>query len=86
MNTPAASLLSLAIDLQYRKHVDIKRLNDTVARLNNNPVCQRILKEMVIQHTYMFPIGYKEKQQISELLKLTVKQQMVMDAKKAGKG
>lgn len=86
MKTPAASLLSQAIDLQYRKHVDIKRLNDTVARLNNNPVCQRILKEMVIQHTYMFPIGYKEKQQISELLKLTVKQQMVMDAKKAGKG
>ncbi|ELP25435.1 hypothetical protein F385_1451 [Pantoea agglomerans 299R] len=86
LKTPAASLLSQAIDLQYRKQVDIKRLNETVARLNHNPVCQRILKEMVIQHTYMFPIGYKEKQQISELLKLSVKQQMIMDSKKTGKG
>ncbi len=45
-----------------------------------------ILKEMIILHVYMFPVGYKEKQQISELLDLSTKSQRIMDSKKIGKG
>lgn len=41
---------------------------------------------MVIQHIYMFPVEYKTKQKLSELLGISVKQQRLMDNKKIGKG
>ena len=44
-------------------------------KLKSNPVCFRILKELVGQHIYMFPTDYKEKQQLSALLELPIQQQ-----------
>ncbi|MDY4350376.1 NACHT domain-containing protein [Pectobacterium sp. CHL-2024] len=81
----AIILLNQAIELQFMRKVNIQSLSSTVLKLKNNPICIRILKEIVIQHTYMLPVGYKEKQQISELLDLSVKQQRIMDSKKVGK-
>ncbi|MDT7135207.1 NACHT domain-containing protein [Citrobacter freundii] len=83
--SPAIILLNQAIELQFMRIINIPKLSDTTQKLKGNPVCLRILKEMVIQHTYMFPVGYKEKQQIAELLDLSVKQQRIMDSKKIGK-
>lgn len=83
--SPAIILLNQAIELQFMRTINISTLSDTTQKLKGNPVCIRILKEMVIQHTYMFPVGYKEKQQIAELLDLSVKQQRIMDSKKIGK-
>lgn len=84
--SPAMILLNQAIDLEFRKSLDIATLKETVVKLKQNPVCLRILKEMIILHVYMFPVGYKEKQQISELLDLSTKSQRIMDSKKIGKG
>ncbi|HHS8295674.1 TPA: NACHT domain-containing protein [Yersinia enterocolitica] len=84
--SPAMILLNQAIDLEFRKSLDIVTLKETVIKLKQNPVCLRILKEMIILHVYMFPVGYKEKQQISELLDLSTKSQRIMDSKKIGKG
>lgn len=83
--SPAIILLNQAIELQFMREINIQKLSTTTLKLKNNPVCTRILKEMVIQHTYMFPVGYKEKQQISELLDLSVKQQRIMDSNKVAK-
>lgn len=85
-HSPALILLNQAIDLEFRKSLDIAKLKETVIKLKQNPVCLRILKEMIILHVYMFPVGYKEKQQISELLDLSTKSQRIMDSKKTGKG
>lgn len=46
----------------------------------------RILKEMVIQHIYMYPVEYKEKQQLASLLGISVQGQRQMDRNKLGKG
>ncbi|WP_334313541.1 type I restriction endonuclease [Psychrosphaera algicola] len=40
---------------------------------------------MVIQHIYLFPVDYKEKQQLSHLLGISVQGQRWMDTKKQGK-
>lgn len=84
--TPAVILLNQAIELQFKRNLDIQSVSLTAEKLKNNPICTRILKEMVIQHTYMFPVGYKEKQQLAELLNFTVQGQRLMDRKKIAKG
>lgn len=84
--TPAFLLIKQAIELQFHKAIYIDSVRDCAEKLQNNPVCQRILKEMVIQHIYMFPVDYKEKQQLSALLGISVKNQRQMDRSKLGKG
>lgn len=85
-SSPAIVLLNQAINLQFKKILSIEDVENTEQKLRGNPVCQRILREIVIQHTYMFPVGYKEKQQLSDILGLSVQGQRVLDFKKIAKG
>lgn len=84
--TPAFNLIRQAIELQFNKSIDIVQISECVKSLRGNEVCLRILKEMIIQHIYLFPVDYKEKQQLSELLSISVQGQRWMDMKKTGKG
>lgn len=83
--TPAVILLNQAIELHFKRNLDLQSISLTSEKLKNNPICTRILKEMVIQHTYMFPVGYKEKQQLAELLNFSMQGQRLLDLKKIGK-
>ncbi|SER52022.1 TIR domain-containing protein [Azotobacter beijerinckii] len=85
-NTPAYTLINQAVELQFKRMLDIDSIQKTMDKLRGNPVCLRILKEMVIQHIYMFPVAYKEKQQLSEMLGISVRGQHLMDQNKLGKG
>ncbi len=85
-DTPAFSLIRQSIELQFNKIINIENITSCVSALKGNQVCLRILKEMVIQHIYMFPVDYKEKQQLSHLLGISVRGQRLMDNKKIGKG
>jgi hypothetical protein len=84
--TPAASLIRFSIELQFNKAINIASVSDCLKRLKDNAVCMRILKEMIVQHTYMFPVEYKDKQKLSSMLEISVKGQRRMDLRKAGKG
>jgi len=84
--TPAEVLLKQAIQLQFKRKMDIDSISYTVGKLQGNPVCIRILKEMIIQHVYMFPVDYKDKQRIDSMLELSVKQQQLMESKRRLKG
>lgn len=84
--SPAVILLEQAISLQFTRKLDIAKLSDTYSKIKSNPVCVRILKDMAVQHVYMFPVGYKEKQQLSSLLHIPVQSQRIMDRKKSTKG
>lgn len=83
---PAIILLKQSIELQFDRVLNVDSVNETFEKVKNNAVCARILKEMVIQHTYMFPVGYKEKQKLAERLKLSVQGQRLLDRKKIAKG
>ena len=82
----ALSLLNQSISLKFTRKLDLARLAETHEKLKSNPVCLRILKDMAVQHVYMFPVNFKEKQRLAELLGITVKQQRLMDRKKLVKG
>lgn len=77
--TPAIQLINQAIALQFKKRLDFKKLNQLNEEFKSNPTCRRMLKEIVVQHIYMFPVNYKEKQKLSQTLKLTVQTQRLMD-------
>jgi len=84
--TPAHTLIKQSIELQFERRINIKTIEKTVATLHDNPVCMRIIKEMVVQHVYMFPVEYKTKQQLAELLDISVQGQRILDKKVKGKG
>lgn len=84
--TPAYTLIKQAIELQFNKKLKIESVKSCAEKLHSNPVCMRILKEMIVQHIYMFPVEYKEKQQLSSLLGISVQGQYLMDQQKAVKG
>jgi hypothetical protein len=81
--SPAITLLNQSIAFQFTRKLDFLKLSETYEKLKNNPVCVRILKDMAVQYVYMFPIGYREKQQLSELLKIPVQTQRAIERKKA---
>ncbi|MDF2178896.1 hypothetical protein P2G88_11610 [Aliiglaciecola sp. CAU 1673] len=85
-DSPAITLIKQAIDLQFNRNVDFIELERTNYKLRNNPICQHILKEIIVQHVYMFPTDYKEKQKLENLFGIPVKRQRQFDSNKKGKG
>ena len=77
--TPAIQLINQAITLQFKKQLDFKKLRELIGEFRSNPICRRILKEIVVQHVYMFPVDYKDKQRLSATLGLPVQTQRLMD-------
>jgi len=84
--TPAYILIKQAIELQFTRKLSVSSVEKSQEKLKNNPVCTRILKELVVQHIYMFPVDYKVKQQLSDLLEIPVKTQRLFDRQTIGKG
>jgi hypothetical protein len=68
--TPAVKLINQATTLQFQKRIDFNEIEKLSIQLKGNPICERILKEIVIQHIYMFPVDYKDKQRIASTLRI----------------
>ena len=83
--TPAHSLIKLSIDIQFNKKLDIQEIVKLNRMFRNNAVCQRLMKQLIIQHIYMYPVSFKEKQQISEILGIELLKQRWMEADSKGK-
>ena len=77
--TPAIQIINQAITLQFKKKLDFKKLKQLNRGFKSNPICERILKQIVVQHIYMFPVNYRDKQKLSEALKLPMQTQRLMD-------
>ncbi len=84
--SPAYTLIRQAIEFKFNRTLSFDSVEKTATILKNNPVCSRILKELVIHQTYMFPVNYRVKQQLSELLEISVSGQRLMDRKSRAKG
>lgn len=76
--SPAIKLINQAIYLQFSKNLDAKSIQSLANEFNKNPTCERILKEIVIQHIYMFPVKYKQMQQIAGILDIPVHGQLML--------
>lgn len=74
-STPAVQLIGQSMRLSLSKKMNIEEISKLSNEFKSNPTCLRILKELVVQHLYMFPTDYKDKQRISEVLKIPMKDQ-----------
>jgi nucleoside phosphorylase len=70
--TPASSLIQEIIELQFEKKIDISKLENMYKQFTGNPVCQRLLKQIVIRHCYMHDVDYRERQQVSSKLGIQI--------------
>jgi len=75
LDTPAVKLINLMIELLFSNVLDVKEIKKLNQELSSNLVAQRILKESVIQHMYMYPIDFDVKQKLSAALDIPITQQ-----------
>lgn len=83
--TPAIKLINQAIELDFHKKINHEALAQLANDFEGNVVCDRILKEIVVQHIYMFPVEYKDKQKISSALGLPIEKLQLQDLSKKSK-
>lgn len=83
--SPAKKLINQAIYLQFSKNLDSQAIQALAHGFKDNPTCERLLKEIVIQHIYMFPVDFKRKQKIADILGIPVSGQLMLEKKKSFK-
>lgn len=83
--TPAIKLINQAIELDFHKKINHETLAQLANDFEGNIVCDRILREIVVQHIYMFPVEYKDKQKISATLGLSMEKLQLQDLNKKSK-
>lgn len=83
--TPAIKLINQAIELDFHKKIDHEALGRLANEFRGNVVCDRILKEIVVQHIYMFPVEYRDKQKISACLDLPIEKLQLQGLNKKAK-
>lgn len=81
-NINSINLINQAIDLHFHKNLDFRNIESLNEKFSSNPTCARILKEIIIQHIYMFPVNYQDKQRISSTLGISMDTQRILDQKK----
>lgn len=84
-SSPAVQLIGIAIKLEFTKSIprnDIEKLHHS---LEDNPLVQRLLEEIVVRHLYLNHVGHEDRGWISSTLKLEMKDQRLIQAKKQEK-
>ena len=77
-NTPASSLIQEIIELQFEKKIDFSKIEKLRIEFSKNPVCDRLLKHIIIRHCYMHDIGYQDRQRIANKLNISMNSQRVI--------
>ena len=73
--TPAARLVQEIIELQFEKKLDIKKIKLLHNEFSQNPICDHVLKYVILRHCYMHDIGYKYRQQLASTLDIPMQVQ-----------
>lgn len=79
--SPAIQLIYIAIQLEFTKKIPKKVIAETYLELQGNPIAQRLLQEIVIQHLYLNHVEFRERQWISDKLKLPMASQRLLQGK-----
>ena len=77
-NTPASSLIQEIIELQFEKTMDFSKIEKLHTEFFKNPICDRLLKHIIIRHCYMHDIGYQDRQRIASKLNIPMNVQRVI--------
>ena len=83
--SPAFKLIWIAIQLEFNKELPKLTIEKTYVELEKNPIAQRLLQEIVIQHLYLNHVDYTDRQWISSKLHLPMKSQRMLQGKEEHK-
>lgn len=83
IDTFAARLVTTTMELQFLKKMNFERLNKLNNDAHDNVVVQRLLKEIVVRHTYLHPVDYKTQQKVADLLDISSDRMQLSRASKA---
>lgn len=72
-------LLSLAIDIEYLHLLPVERIEDLAKDFRDNIMAFSILQRLIAFHMYMHHTTFKEKQRLTDLLKISMKQQRMIE-------
>ncbi|MEH1799084.1 MAG: hypothetical protein V7L13_07915 [Nostoc sp.] len=74
-NKPSFCLLQKIIELQFEKKLDTDKIDKLHSEFSKNPVCDRLLKQIILRHCYMHDIGFKHRQKLANILNIPIKVQ-----------
>ena len=83
--SPAVRLIDVAIKLEFTKAIPKKEIASLYADLANNKLIQRLLQEIVVRHLYLNPVNHEDRGWIASKLKLEMKDQRLIQAKREEK-
>ncbi|MEH2408434.1 STAND family AAA ATPase [Nostoc sp.] len=67
---PSFCLIQEIIELQFEKRLDIHKIDKLHSEFSKNPVCDRLLKQIILHHCYMHDIGFKDRQKLANILNI----------------
>ena len=78
-DSPAARLIQEIIELQFEKKIDFNKVEMLHNDFASNPVCDLLLKHIILNHCYMHDIGYKDRQRLASILQISIQQQQLVN-------
>ncbi len=72
---PSLRLIQEIIELQFEKRLDINKIEKLHFDFLTNPVCDRLLKQIILRHCYMHDIGFRERQKLANKLNISIQVQ-----------
>lgn len=67
-DTPASKLIQEIIELQFEKRLDFTKVEKLHNEFSDNPICDRLLKHIILRHCYMHDIGFRDRQKLADKL------------------
>lgn len=76
-DTTAVRLIDLSIKFEHGKHIPFKEIEEFIESLSatSNILARQILVNIAVNHLYMFPVHFSDRQRITEILSLNKKTQ-----------
>jgi hypothetical protein len=76
----ANNILSFAINLESSHRLNIDELKDLLTKLQNNVMSKTVLQRVIVNYLYMNRTNHIISSQVSSLLNISVKNQLVIDS------
>ncbi|MCZ7611707.1 MAG: hypothetical protein M5U17_16310 [Ignavibacterium sp.] len=71
MNTPASFLVKHGILMWYNKNLQIDTISKELENSNYSEISKKIVRRLIIKHSSMHNIDFKDRQRIAEKLKIS---------------
>lgn len=77
----SVKLINVSIKLDFYKALPVNDLKKLKYKFENNRLAITVLKQLVIDHLYMFPTDRREKAKICGILDIRIQDQLIIDEK-----